>query len=163
MPADTPHSPHSAPQAPQRLQVQVHATSPDLLPAQATAGSSGLDLRAAVAGVLPVGAAQLVPTGLRVALPSGWEGQVRPRSGLALRHGVTVLNSPGTVDADYRGDVGVLLVNHGSQPWRWERGERVAQLVVQRVACVELVPVASPELLGTTARGTGGFGSTGSS
>ena len=132
------------------------------LPAHATAHAAGLDLRAAVPEGEPVvlgpGDYALVPTGLQVALPPGTEGQVRPRSGLAARHGVTVLNSPGTVDADYRGEVQVLLVNHGRRPFVVERGERIAQLVVAGYVPVRLVRV---EALAETARGAGGFGSTG--
>ena len=144
-----------------RVAIDIHCTAHDLLPVQATPDSAGLDLRAAAAGRLEPGERVLVPTGLRVALPSGWEAQVRPRSGLALRYGVTVLNSPGTVDADYRGEIGVVLVNFGGAPWAWRRGDRVAQLVVQRVPAVQLQQVASPAQLGATARGDGGFGSTG--
>ncbi|MDT7858018.1 dUTP diphosphatase [Rubrivirga sp. S365] len=132
------------------------------LPAHAEPGSAGLDLRAAVPEGEPItlapGAFALVPTGLQVALPEGTEGQVRPRSGLAFRHGVTVLNSPGTLDSSYRGEVGVLLVNHGPEPFRVERGERIAQLVVARYERVRLVRA---DALGATARGAGGFGSTG--
>lgn len=132
------------------------------LPAHAEPGSAGLDLRAAVPEDAPVtlapGAFALVPTGLQVALPDGTEGQVRPRSGLAFRHGVTVLNSPGTLDSSYRGEVGVLLVNHGPEPFRVERGDRVAQLVVARYERVRLVRA---DALDETARGAGGFGSTG--
>ena len=132
------------------------------LPAHASSGDAGLDLRAAVPEGEPLtlapGGYALVPTGLRVALPEGTEGQVRPRSGLAYKHGVTVLNSPGTVDASYRGEVGVLLVNHGREPFVVRRGERIAQLVVARYVPVRLRRVdALPE----TARGGGGFGSTG--
>jgi dUTP pyrophosphatase len=144
-----------------RAVVRCHVHQPSQLPEQATHLSAGMDLRAAEPGALQPGERALVPTGLRLALPSGYEAQVRPRSGLALRHGVTVLNSPGTIDADYRGEVGALLVNLGSEPWAWERGDRVAQLVVQAVPRVQLYPVASPEQLGTTDRGDGGFGSTG--
>ena len=122
----------------------------------------GLDLRAAVPEgkplVLAPGAFALVPTGLQVALPDGHEGQVRPRSGLAFKHGVTVLNSPGTIDADYTGEVGVLLINHGPEPFVVARGERIAQLVVARYVPVRMRPVGA---LGETARGAGGFGSTG--
>jgi dUTP pyrophosphatase len=100
----------------------------------------------------------MIPTGLSIALPPGYEAQVRPRSGLAARHGVTVLNSPGTVDADYRGEINVLLINHGDQPFQIRRGERIAQMVIAPVTQVELVPVTS---LSTTDRGSGGFGSTG--
>lgn len=130
------------------------------LPAYQTSGAAGLDLRAAVVEpiVLPPGARKLVPTGLRMAIPIGFEAQVRPRSGLALKHGVTVLNSPGTIDSDYRGEVQVLLVNHGDEPFIVQRGERIAQLVVAPVAHAELTLVAS---LDDTARGHGGYGSTG--
>jgi dUTP pyrophosphatase len=100
----------------------------------------------------------MVPTGLTIALPSGYEAQVRPRSGLAARHGVTVLNSPGTVDADYRGEINVLLINHGDAPFPIRRGERIAQMVIAPVVQVQLVPVVS---LTATDRGSGGFGSTG--
>ena len=130
------------------------------LPTHAEPGSAGLDLRAAVGEPLTLapGAFALVPTGLQVALPDGTEGQVRPRSGLAFRHGVTVLNSPGTVDSSYRGEVGVLLVNHGPEPFVVERGARIAQLVVAQYERVRLVRAES---LPETARGAGGFGSTG--
>jgi dUTP pyrophosphatase len=107
---------------------------------------------------LDPGARALVDTGLKIALPKGYEGQVRPRSGLAHRHGVTVLNSPGTIDADYRGEVKVLLVNHGDEPFAIERGMRIAQFVVAQHARVEWVP---REALEETVRGAGGFGSTG--
>ncbi len=133
------------------------------LPAYATAGAAGVDLLAAVPAGAPLrlapGARALIPTGLRLALPPGVEAQVRPRSGLALRHGVTVLNSPGTVDADYRGEVGVVLVNHGGDEFTVARGDRVAQLVVAPVLRVrwDERPVGT----GGTGRGAGGFGSTG--
>ena len=131
------------------------------LPAHATPDSAGLDLRAAVPEDEPVtlapGARALVPTGLQIALPRGTEGQVRPRSGLAYKHGVTVLNSPGTVDEDYRGEVLVLLVNLGDRPHRIERGDRVAQMVVAPVVRVAVEEGALDE----TARGDAGFGSTG--
>ena len=133
------------------------------LPAYATPGSAGLDLLAAVpAGeplVLPPGGRALVPSGIKLALPDWVEAQVRPRSGLALRHGITVLNSPGTIDPDYRGEVGVLLVNHGGEPFAITRGLRVAQLVLAPV----LRAVWAERRVGAavTARGAGGFGSTG--
>jgi dUTP pyrophosphatase len=132
------------------------------LPAYQTAHAAGLDLVAAVGEQSPVtlapGERALVPTGLAIALPPGFEGQVRPRSGLALKHGITVLNAPGTIDADYRGEVGVVLINHGSEPFVVRRGERIAQLVVASVQRAELsVTVALSE----TSRGTGGYGSTG--
>lgn len=129
-------------------------------PAPATPGSAGVDLRAAVAAPLELapGARALVPTGFALELPPGWEGQVRPRSGLAIRHGVTLLNSPGTIDSDYRGEVAVVLVNLGGEPFVIGRGDRIAQLVVAPVAAVRFEEV--PEL-GETARGAGGFGSSG--
>jgi dUTP pyrophosphatase len=132
------------------------------LPAYQSAHAAGLDLLAAVPEDTPVmlapGKHALIPTGLTIALPQGYEAQVRPRSGLAAKHGITVLNSPGTVDADYRGEVCVLLINHGDQPFPIRRGERIAQMVIAEVARVELVPVTS---LSATDRGSGGFGSTG--
>ena len=132
------------------------------LPEYHSADAAGLDLLAAVPEdsplVLSPGQRALVPTGLTIALPSGYEAQVRPRSGLASKHGVTVLNTPGTVDADYRGEIGVLLINHGDTPFSIRRGERIAQMVIASVVRVELVPAAE---LSTTRRGSGGFGSTG--
>jgi dUTP pyrophosphatase len=130
------------------------------LPAYATPGSAGVDLLAAVEApvTLAPGARAAVPTGLALALPDGWEAQVRPRSGLALSDGVTVLNAPGTVDADYRGEVKVILVNLGDRAVTIERGTRIAQLVVAPVARVEWQQVAA---LPPSSRGPGGFGSTG--
>jgi len=133
-----------------------------VLPAYQSADAAGLDLLAAVPADAPIilhpGKYALVPTGLIIALPQGFEAQVRPRSGLAARHGVTVLNAPGTVDADYRGEVGVLLINHGDAPFTIRRGERIAQMVIAPVAQAELAVVAQ---LSPTDRGGGGFGSTG--
>ena len=132
------------------------------LPAYQSAHAAGLDLVAAVSEDSPLtlapGQRALVPTGLKVALPPGYEAQVRPRSGLASKHGVTVLNAPGTVDADYRGEIGVLLINHGDAPFTIRRGERIAQMVIAAVVRAELVPAAA---LTATERGSGGFGSTG--
>ena len=132
------------------------------LPTYQSAGAAGMDLLAAVAKGVPLllapGARALVPTGLVLQLPLGFEAQVRPRSGLALRHGITVLNSPGTIDSDYRGEVQVLLANLGQEPFAIARGERIAQLVVQRVAQARLVEVAE---IAPTQRGASGFGSTG--
>jgi len=144
-----------------RVQVTRLPGSDDLpLPEPATAGSAGLDLRACLPAPLTLapGARALVPTGIAVALPHGHEAQVRPRSGLALRTGLTLLNSPGTVDADYRGEIQVLLVNLGDDPVVLERGDRIAQLVVQPVPRVEWEEV---EALPLSARGAGGFGHTG--
>lgn len=133
-------------------------------PAPASRSAAGLDLYAAVPEGQPLcldaGAYALVPTGLMLAIPAGFEGQVRPRSGLAFAHGLTVLNSPGTIDADYRGEVGVLLINLGRDPVTIARGERIAQLIVAPVAPVALETV---EDLDRTERGAGGFGSTGRS
>jgi dUTP pyrophosphatase len=132
------------------------------LPAYQSALAAGLDLLAAVPADAPVilapGKYALVPTGLSIALPPGYEAQVRPRSGLAARHGVTVLNAPGTVDADYRGEIGVPLINHGDVPFTIRRGERIAQMVIAAVVQAELIQVTA---LSPTARGSGGFGSTG--
>lgn len=132
------------------------------LPAYQTAHAAGLDLLAAVPDDKPLimqpGQRGLIPTGLMIAVPPGFEAQVRPRSGLALKHGITVLNAPGTVDADYRGEVSVLLINHGDAPFTIRRGERIAQLVIAAVAQANLVTVVS---LSSTDRGSGGFGSTG--
>jgi dUTP pyrophosphatase len=134
------------------------------LPAYQSEGASGLDLMAAVPADAPLviapGRHAAVPTGIAIALPPGTEAQVRPRSGLALRHGLTVLNAPGTVDADYRGEIQVLLINHGSDSVTIARGMRIAQLVIASVLKVQTVETAE---LSETARGSGGFGSTGSS
>ena len=132
------------------------------LPAYQSADAAGLDLIAALADDKPLtlapGARGLVPTGLAMALPRGFEGQVRPRSGLAARHGVTVLNSPGTIDADYRGEVSVLLINLGQEPFTIRRGERIAQLVIAPVLQANLTVALE---LSETIRGAGGYGSTG--
>lgn len=128
------------------------------LPRYETDLAAGLDLRADEPVALAPGERALVPTGLALEIPPGFEGQVRPRSGLAARHGVGLLNAPGTVDADYRGEVKVILVNHGQAPVRFDRGERIAQLVIAPVARATLVVA---EALGETGRGGGGFGSTG--
>jgi dUTP pyrophosphatase len=130
------------------------------LPAPASPGSAGADLRAAIGAplVLAPGERRLVPTGIALELPAGWEGQVRPRSGLAVRHGVTMLNSPGTIDSDYRGEVAVVLVNLGDQSFTVERGDRIAQLVVAPVARVVW---SEAEALAKSERQGGGFGSSG--
>lgn len=132
------------------------------LPAYQSVDAAGLDLLAAVPEqeplVLAPGAYAMIPTGLVIALPSGFEAQVRPRSGLAAKHGVTVLNAPGTIDADYRGEILVALINHSTSDFAIGRGERIAQMVIAPVVQAELVPVAT---LTPTARGSGGFGSTG--
>lgn len=132
------------------------------LPAYQSAGAAGLDLVAAVAAdaplTLPPGGRALIPTGLVIEIAPGFEAQARPRSGLALNHGVTVLNSPGTIDSDYRGEVGVILINHGDKPFEVARGARIAQLVIAPAPQARLIVMDD---LSTTARGEGGFGSTG--
>ena len=130
------------------------------LPAYATPSSAGLDLLAAISDDISLapGSRVLMPTGLAIALPEGYEAQVRPRSGLALKNGVTVLNSPGTIDADYRGEIGVILINHGDAPFVVTRGMRIAQLIVASVTQLSWVETTE---LPTTTRGTGGYGSTG--
>jgi dUTP pyrophosphatase len=124
-----------------------------------------MDLPAAIpegdTWILAPGQRRLIPTGLVMAIPPGFEGQVRPRSGLALKHGLTVLNAPGTIDADYRGEVQVLLINHGDAPFDLRRGERIAQFLVAPVASWSWVAESTVEALGDTARGGGGYGSTG--
>ena len=129
------------------------------LPSYATEGSAGMDLRADVEVRLEPGERKLVPTGIAIEIPPGFEGQVRPRSGLALKRGVTTLNAPGTIDADFRGEVGVILINHGQEPVSLERGERIAQLVIARF---ERVALREVDALSETGRGAGGFGHTGS-
>lgn len=144
-----------------RLEVEVLPHGRGLpLPAYATEGSAGLDLRAAVKEPLVIepGDRVLVPTGLKVAIPPGYEGQVRARSGIAFRHGVGLPNAPGTIDSDYRGELKVLLTNWGREPFTVQRGDRVAQLVIAPVARAEVVTV---EALDETARRDGGFGHTG--
>lgn len=130
------------------------------LPTYATEHSAGMDLTAALEEAIEIdpGQRMLIPTGLAIALPDGYEAQIRPRSGLALKHGVTVLNSPGTIDADYRGEVGVILANLGTEPFTVERGMRIAQMVIAKHAKVEWEVV---DTLNETERGSGGFGSTG--
>ena len=145
--------------------LQVFLLKPGLasLPRYATDGAAGLDLAAALDAPLTIvrGGWAAVPTGLAIALPPGHEGQVRPRSGLAAKHGVTVLNAPGTIDADYRGEVKVLLVNHGPSDFVVHPFDRIAQLVVAPIVRALVVEVASADALGATTRGAGGFGSTG--
>lgn len=132
------------------------------LPAYETPGSAGMDLRAAIGAdeviVLAPGARALIPTGLKIALEPGFEAQVRPRSGLALKHGITTLNSPGTIDSDYRGELGVILINHGQDAFEVRRGERIAQMVIARHEQAQIDIVTD---LDATQRGEGGFGSTG--
>ena len=148
-------------QAEVELRIRRVAGAEDLpLPQPATDGAAGMDLRARLDRALTIrpGARCLVPTGIAVALPAGHEAQVRPRSGLALRHGLTLLNSPGTIDSDYRGELSVVLINLGDEAVRIERGDRIAQMVVQRLPRVAVTQVDS---LPESVRGAGGFGHTG--
>jgi len=141
--------------------IEIVNKSSHALPSYATLLSAGMDLRANLpdgSTTLNPSSQMLIPTGLHIALPSGYEAQVRPRSGLAFKHGITVLNAPGTIDADYRGDIGVLLINHSSKAFEICDGERIAQLVIARYESIEWELV--PELT-ETSRGTGGFGGTG--
>ncbi|MDG2362684.1 MAG: dUTP diphosphatase [Flavobacteriales bacterium] len=142
------------------MKVEVVNLSSHELPKYSTNESAGLDLRAELQSpiTLEPGQRSLIPTGLKIALPTGYEAQVRPRSGLAYKQGITVLNSPGTIDADYRGDVGVILINHGSESFTIENGERIAQLVIAKFVQIDWDEVLD---LSSTSRGEGGFGSTG--
>ena len=164
-----------------KMQVQVIRNTLNQLPRYETPESAGCDLRAELnlinekflfnaeafstldnlvtELIIYPGGRALIPTGIKMALPVGFEAQVRPRSGLALKHGITVLNTPGTIDSDYRGDVGVVLINHGTEPFVVNQGDRIAQLVITQITQVQFVPV---DELQETNRGTGGFGSTGS-
>lgn len=130
------------------------------LPAYMTAGSAGMDIYAAVTEptVLNPGEIKFIPTGLHIALPDGYEAQIRPRSGLALKHGISMVNTPGTIDADYRGEIGLIMINFGQAPFTVNRGDRVAQMIINQIVQVRLEPAASLE---ETDRSAGGFGSTG--
>ena len=142
------------------MKVKIVNHSPFDLPAYATALSAGMDLRANLEQPLVLGTLEraLVPTGLHIELPAGYEAQIRPRSGLAAKHGISIVNAPGTIDADYRGEVCVILVNLGAEPFTIERGERIAQLVLARHETIEWEECTE---LAESGRGTGGFGSTG--
>ncbi|NLD05256.1 MAG: dUTP diphosphatase [Synergistaceae bacterium] len=142
-----------------KMKVKIKADAGISLPSYATPGSSGLDLRAAQPAVIPSGERGCVGTGLYLEMPLGCEAQVRPRSGLALKHGITVLNTPGTIDSDYRGEIKVILINHGKQDFSIEPGDRIAQIVFAEVTQVDL---EKAEELDKTERSSGGFGSTGS-
>ena len=154
-------SPDSYDPVPVEISLLEHADGLEL-PAYATPHSAGMDLRAAIAADIVIslgpGERRLIPTGLRIGLPVGFEAQVRPRSGLAVKYGVTVLNSPGTIDADYRGEVKVILVNHGTEPFEIRRGDRIAQMIVSRHATIRW---ERTDDLSSTERGEGGFGHTG--
>lgn len=128
------------------------------IPEYATEGAAGVDLAAAAGGTIPPGGRMLVPTGLFIEIPKGWEGQIRPRSGLAIKHGITMLNSPGTIDSDYRGEICVIMFNSSAEPFSFAEGDRVAQMVFAKVTKAKF---EITETLSATERGEGGFGSTG--
>lgn len=142
------------------MKVQVINNSKHELPAYATIGAAGMDLRANIEHTIVLNPMErvLIPTGLHIALPIGYEAQIRPRSGMALKHGITCANTPGTVDYDYRGDVGVILINLGTEPFVINDGDRIAQMVINKYERIEWEPVAE---LPSTERGEGGFGHTG--
>lgn len=148
---------HSPNEVPVRVKRLAHGEGLDL-PAYATDGAAGMDVVSAEDVTIQPGARHAVATGLAMAIPHGFEIQVRPRSGLALKHGITVPNTPGTIDSDYRGEVGVILINHGAEPFVIQRGERIAQMVI---AAHAQAVIAEVESLDDTTRGAGGFGSTG--
>lgn len=145
------------------MKIKVFNSSANELPQYATPQSAGLDLRANIQQsiVLNPGQRIIVPTGLHFQLPVGYEAQIRPRSGLAIKHGITCLNSPGTIDADYRGNVGVILINHGTEPFVIKPGERIAQMVIAKHEIAEWVPVESVDMLDATERSSGGYGHSG--
>lgn len=145
------------------MNIKIVNKSPFDLPRYATAAAAGMDLRANLEKPVVLAPLQrmIVPTGLSIELPIGYEAQVRPRSGLAAKHGITVLNTPGTIDADYRGDIGVILINLSDQPFEIVPGERIAQMVIARHEQAEWMEVSSVEALADSERGAGGFGSTG--
>lgn len=143
------------------LNVKVFNNSPNELPKYETPGAAGLDLKSAANYTLAPEEYKLIPTNIHMKLPDGYEAQVRPRSGLAVKYGISVVNSPGTVDADYTGQIGVILINHGADPFEIKVGDRIAQMVINKVEQLNWIPVDSIEALGETERGQGGFGSTG--
>jgi dUTP pyrophosphatase len=142
----------------QQIRYRMREGDEELAPSRAHHDDAAFDVRAAQPAVVQPGAVVLVSTGLFLELPTGWEAQIRPRSGLALKKAITLLNSPGTIDAGYRGEVGIIVFNAGTEPFEVVRGDRIAQMVIQRLPEVELVPAHE---LSETARGAGGFGSTG--
>lgn len=141
-----------------QIEVKVSLSPGAILPEYKTEGSAGMDLRCAYDFTLYPGERRLIPTGLRMEIPNGYEGQVRPRSGIALKHGISMVNTPGTIDSDYRGEIGVILINLGADVVTFNAGDRIAQLVICPIARADLVVVDSLE---ETERGEGGFGSTG--
>lgn len=145
------------------MKIRIYSTSKHPLPQYATAQSAGLDLRANIESplILKPGERILIPTGLHIQLPDGYEAQVRPRSGLAIKKGITCLNAPGTIDADYRGDIGVILINHGQDDFIINDGDKIAQMVISKYEQIDWQSVESLSEMDETARGKGGFGHTG--
>ncbi len=140
------------------VNINIIAEEDYLIPSYETAGASGADLKSKEDGILNPGERRLIKTGVFIELPIGYEAQVRPRSGLALKHGITMLNSPGTIDSDYRGEIGVIMINHGSEPFTYKKKDRIAQLVISKYCRAEFKITSS---LTETIRGAGGFGHTG--
>lgn len=141
-----------------KININIIVEDESLMPSYETLGSAGADLKANEEGVLMPGQRKLIKTGISIELPAGYEAQVRPRSGLAIKHGISMVNAPGTIDSDYRGEIGVILINHGDAPFEYKKGERIAQLVIARYSRAEFQICSS---LSETERGSGGFGHTG--
>lgn len=141
-----------------KININIKVEDENLMPSYETLGSAGADLKANEEGVLMPGQRKLIKTGISIELPAGYEAQVRPRSGLALKHGISMVNTPGTIDSDYRGEIGVILINHGDTPFEYKKGDRIAQLVIARYSRAEFQICSS---LSETERGSGGFGHTG--
>lgn len=141
-----------------KININIKVEDESLMPSYETLGSVGADLKANEEGVLMPGQRKLIKTGISIELPAGYEAQVRPRSGLALKHGISMVNTPGTIDSDYRGEIGVILINHGDTPFEYKKGDRIAQLVIARYSRAEFQICSS---LSETERGSGGFGHTG--
>lgn len=141
-----------------KININIKVEDKSLIPSYETLGSAGADLKSNEDGVLLPGQRKLIKTGVYIELPAGYEAQVRPRSGLALKYGISMVNTPGTIDSDYRGEIGVILINHGSEPFEYKKGERIAQLVIAKHSRAEFNVTNS---LSETERGSGGFGHTG--
>ena len=141
-----------------KININIKVEDESLMPSYETLGSAGADLKANEEGVLMPGQRKLIKTGISIELPAGYEAQVRPRSGLALKHGISMVNTPGTIDSDYRGEIGVILINHGDTPFEYKKGDRIAQLVISKYSRAEFQITSS---LSETVRGAGGFGHTG--
>lgn len=143
------------------IDVKVFNNSNNELPKYETPGAAGLDLKSAINHILGPGEFKMIPTNIHIKLPEGYEAQVRPRSGLAAKYGISVCNTPGTIDSDYTGQIGVILINHGKTQFTIKEGDRIAQMVINKVEQLNWVPVNNLEALGETERGQNGFGSTG--